>query len=379
LTASGETNKKSEFETTVQFERRRHLSEAASTAGGGKLAFVLPASDGTDTGWVAEFDADHQSLRITIRFKETGGVGEPHFNDLRLKGHAVSGGKHLASNAFGATVEVSSSVGQMYGIAVAPTEWIFPKSVSDKSLEDVLLGPHSNFSVPMATEEAISLKPNLGVLAVCTLTSDKVITQVGGHEATLDAPYESTIIWNYLPVRVEQLWVYDSRSGRVIHKADATTHRGSKIVTTVMPSTSTYSGLVPSGKSFLFEPGNDAHFTEIFEQDLNRIDNAVAGARSRAKKKRDQIEAEAFCRSGLKDLLSSLKNFSSPASRRDLFTGNVVYDDLPPGNYVIFVVARGDNEVGIWTGRTSVAEDATTNVQPPQVFYCEDPSREVNF
>ena len=50
--------------------------------------------------------------------------------------------------------------------------------------------PLYRLNVSMPAEKAAALKPNLSLLFVCRLTEPKLITHLGGHEATLDAPYE---------------------------------------------------------------------------------------------------------------------------------------------------------------------------------------------
>jgi len=365
---------KSEFETTAQFEQRKQAA-----APSGDLVFVIPpAPFETKTGWEAKYDADAQKLRIIVRFY--GYVEDDHqrhVNTLELRSEAYSAGEHLATNAFGAVTEVSSSVGQRYGIAVSPDHWLFEKHIMENghkfeadNLSDL---PIYRVNVSMPAEKAAALKPNLSLLFVCRLTEPKLITQLGGHEATLDAPYESAISSEYFPVEVKQVWVYDLSSGKVLLKRDATARSGARLTGSV--ALGNLSGSF-SGKSFLIDTGDIG--VGSLNDHMSNISAWVYAARSKAKKKREQLEAENSCRGVLSNFVSDARTWFGKSAHA-LSTNTVQYDGLPPASYQLLVVGRIGSQMGVWSGTAVVSEDTETNIVATQAFVCEDPNGEVAF
>jgi hypothetical protein len=150
---------KSEFETTAQFEQRKQAA-----APSGDLVFVIPAAPfDTKTGWVAKYDADAQQLRIIVRFYGyVKDENQRRVNTLELQSEAYSTGEHLATNAFGAVTEVSSSVVHEYGIAVSPDHWLFEKHITENGLKYEADNPDDlpiyRLNVSMPAEQAAALK-----------------------------------------------------------------------------------------------------------------------------------------------------------------------------------------------------------------------------
>jgi len=366
---------KSEFETTAQFEQRKQAA-----APSGDLVFVIPpAPFETKTGWEAKYDADAQKLRIIVRFY--GYVEDDHqrhVNTLELRSEAYSAGEHLATNAFGAVTEVSSSVGQRYGIAVSPDHWLFEKHIMENghkfeadNLSDL---PIYRLNVSMPAEKAAALKPNLSLLFVCRLTEPKLITQLGGHEATLDAPYESAISSEYFPVEVKQVWVYDLSSGKVLLKRDATARSGARLTGSV--ALGNLSGSF-SGKSFLIDTGDIG--VGSLNDHLTNISAWVDAARSKARKKREQLEVENTCKEGVRRAAVSDAGIWFGKSVQTLTTNMVQYDGLSPATYELLVVGRIGTQVGVWRGTAVVSEDGETKIVATQALLCEDPNGEVAF
>ncbi|PYV75554.1 MAG: hypothetical protein DMG96_16780 [Acidobacteria bacterium] len=366
---------KSEFETTAQFEQRKRAA-----APSGDLVFVIPrAAFDTKTGWEVKYDADAQKLRIIVCFY--GHVQDDtqrRFNTLELVSEAYSAGEHLATNAFGAVTEVSSSVGHQYGIAVSPDHWLFEKHIMENGHKFEADNPFDlplyRLNVSMPAEQAAALKPNLSLLFVCRLTEPRLISHLGGHEATLSAPYETVISSEYFPVEVKQVWVYDLSSGKVLQKRDATERSGARLTGSV--ALGNVSGSF-SGKSFLIDT-NDIGVGKLNARTLANISAWVSAARSKARKKREQLGAENSCRGGVSNVVSDARIWFGKSAHA-LSTNTVQYDGLPPASYELLVVGRIGSQVGVWSGTAVVSEDTETNIVAAQAFLCEDPNGEVTF
>lgn len=373
---------KSEFETTAQFEQRKQAAGQSflkSFSSSGDLIFVVPHEAGkTYKGWEVKYDADAQKLRVTVYFYGYVKDENQHLvNTVALRSEGQSAGEHLASNAFGATTVVSSSIGQEYGVAVSPDTWLFQKRIAESHLKldlenNPLDLPTYQLNVTMPANEAAAIKPNLSVLFVCKLTEPKVIDDLGGHQATLDDPYETVIVRKYLPVEIKQVWLYDAGSGKVLQKRDATTRSGSRVTGFIAFDTSSDF----FARSFLIDI-DDIGVGRIKTQ-MAGLADVVSDARSRAKKKREQLEAENSCMSGVRDILSDAKIWFGH-SAHTLSTNTVEYDGLPSATYLLLVVGRSGAKVGVWSGSVAVAEDSEYKINVDQVVLCDDPNGEVSF
>ncbi len=206
-----------------------------------------------------------------------------------------------------------------------------------------------------------------------THTEPKLITQLGGHEATLDAPYESAISSEYFPVEVKQVWVYDLSSGKVLLKRDATARSGARLTGSV--ALGNLSGSF-SGKSFLIDTGDIG--VGSLNDHMSNISAWVYAARSKAKKKHEQLEVENSCRGVLTNFVSDARTWFGKSAHA-LSTNTVQYDGLPPASYQLLVVGRIGSQMGVWSGTAVVSEDTETNIVATQAFVCEDPNGEVAF
>jgi hypothetical protein len=213
LEALEKTNAKSEFETTAEFEQRKKKAMASQPIPC-ELVFVVPPATENLSGFRATYDADGQAMAVSLQFMPRTFVLEPDKPDFNLLdlSHKGSTARYVGQNAYGATAEVSSYQGEAYGLAMPTNAWV----------SEVQSGtPTYRILLPMGTDYARNLKPNLGVLVVCSLRQSKRLTWVSGHEATIDSPTEGYITTTYLNAKIEQVWVYDSQSGEVIKKVTA--------------------------------------------------------------------------------------------------------------------------------------------------------------
>jgi len=127
-----------------------------------------------------------------------------------IRSTVLDRGTYIASNAFGAKVEVEKTYSRDKGVAFGKDNWLFRGSESYPRKFTHL------FSMP--PDQARALKEDGGVLLVCRLVEPWFRETVDGHEAKIDEPYETTISKNYLQVIPEQLWIFNRKSGEVISK-----------------------------------------------------------------------------------------------------------------------------------------------------------------
>jgi hypothetical protein len=208
---------KSEFETTSQFEARRQGFKdqliLGSLTAGNHLAFVLPAGSPIYAPRF-KYDADSQTLTFTLEGSSTTFYLEsehPELDTLVIRSTVLDRGTYIASNAFGAKVEVDKTYSRDNGIAFSKDNWLFRRSESDYLRSFTQL-----FS--MTPDKARALKEDGRVLVVCRLVDPWFRETVHGHEAKIDEPYETTVSDNYLQVIPEQLWIFNQKTGEVLSK-----------------------------------------------------------------------------------------------------------------------------------------------------------------
>ena len=208
---------KSEFETTAQFETRRQSFKNQPILGGlttaSPLAFVLPG-DSPIYSPQFKYDADSQTLAFTLEGRSTTFYlesGHPDFDTLVIRSTVLDRGTYIASNAFGAKVEVEKTYSRDNGVAFSKDNWLFRGSESGYLRKFTHL-----FSMP--PEQARALKDGGRVLLVCRLVDPWFRETVHGHEAKIDEPYETTVSDNYLQAIPEQLWIFNQKTGEVLSK-----------------------------------------------------------------------------------------------------------------------------------------------------------------
>jgi hypothetical protein len=212
---------KSEFETTIQFVARRQGFTDKPILGTltakDSLAFLLP-SEFRFGGPRFEYDADSQTLEFALDgnsmtlFLDS---QHPDLDTIRIKSTIIDTGKYMASNAFGAKVEIEKTFSQDNGIAFSKNSWLFRTSPNPYVREFKHL-----FSMP--PEQARTLKQEGRLLLICRLENPWFRETVHGHEAKMDEPYQTTVSDYYLQAVPEQLWIFNQRTGEVLSKLTAT-------------------------------------------------------------------------------------------------------------------------------------------------------------
>jgi hypothetical protein len=209
LIASGATRPKSEFETTEQYEKRVSLALDRN-----QLLFLLPV--GEEDGDVVSFkyDADQQTMAADlwgvmqwlVRSDNTSKENPPHFQ-VEVKRRLLSSRQYLGSNAFGVNKTISFKEFDEFGLAL--------------DNNGMLSQEHPTFTWPMTVEEARLVKPFLRVAVRCVQNAPGVYTDLTHGEPSIDWPKEFVNHLYYLPVLVEEVWILDFRSGKLVKKFDS--------------------------------------------------------------------------------------------------------------------------------------------------------------
>jgi hypothetical protein len=75
------------------------------------------------------------------------------------------------------------------------------------------------FGVQMSPEKAQTVKPNLKLLVIYTLTAPFVKDDSHYSSATIDNPVEEATIYYYVcATMASQLWLYDGKTGEILHR-----------------------------------------------------------------------------------------------------------------------------------------------------------------
>jgi hypothetical protein len=161
---------KSEFESSRAYEARKATFRSQKIIGDmtsdSYFAFVAD-KDAFTYGLVSSFkyDADAQLMRIRL----PGDTQEFYLgNEARtmqtipIQSVKRENQPYVGSNAFGATVEVSSASVREYGLSFEAGSWIFGNTESYE--------PYFSRSLPMPPEAARRVKANAVFLIVCRLT-----------------------------------------------------------------------------------------------------------------------------------------------------------------------------------------------------------------
>jgi hypothetical protein len=191
---------KGEFETSAQYAARR------PSPGPTVHAFHLEVDE-------PRYDADAGVFRY--RFSTEGSLhGRPLTLVTTFPGKLDS---YRASNALGATIDVTGSSAHEWGILLP--------SQAHQIVE---------LAVPVATGRAGEVKPRLRLLAVIRLRPDSAVdvtdpellhTDSDHKSPTLQSPYDYTTYRHDIPADLLSVWAYDQQTGEVFGRFDLSGQR----------------------------------------------------------------------------------------------------------------------------------------------------------
>jgi len=204
---------KSEFETKEQYQKRLALANDS-----GQLLFILPDDlipsiftyNAEDQMMKVDLDphiSEHKVYKVEPPFDNFNPASEsPQLHkvyELDLKKRTIKSGKYIGSNAFGVKTVISYREYVSFGL----------------TLDERGLLP-TNYSWQIASTEAQQAKTFLRVALLCVQSVPSIYRDVYYHDPTISDRFEIGGEKYYLPVSIQQMWVFDSRSGKIIKKFD---------------------------------------------------------------------------------------------------------------------------------------------------------------
>jgi hypothetical protein len=191
---------KDEFETTAQAEARVGPRRTKSL-----YAFKVGMP------FVFTYDADQQEFVATMSSNPCVYVGfnrDCSIHALPLKSVTTSWNEHLASNAYGATFNVTEVNEDKYSLYLR-----LPTSRSGRI----------QLQIKMEADEAREAKPDLGLLVITFGTpacQDLVSSGISDVRPTFSTPVGGTDHHYYLELTPRSLWVYNKKTGKIYQKFD---------------------------------------------------------------------------------------------------------------------------------------------------------------
>jgi len=196
---------KSEYETSDQFNKRMEAGETKLFMGGEKtvtMSFVAPLK--------AVYDADQGVLNVGVECAKFHGVYGRVLYTISVKRYSTNK-TYIASNAFGAKINVRETDAESFGIGVINAADLpsSPEDLIDSAIE----------STP---DEARRIKATLSALVICSITRGEELTvdDVLLAKATFDDPREYYEQLHALNAKVLGIWFFDSSSGRIYSKVE---------------------------------------------------------------------------------------------------------------------------------------------------------------
>ena len=196
-----------EFETSASYSLRIESLKQALLYGSIRvsdlLAFVPIASSiesrydaDTEVMTVSLTPGQYQYIRVDTP-SETAVLAQ-----LKTESRAYTG-----ANGFGRTARVTSSGYQVCAIAGMPESAYF------------LGGRSTEIRFPIDTTSAKSMKPNIAAAYVGRITYPFISDYHAYTTPTIDAPYEDYAGGMTIPLKIDQIWIFDKLSGRILYKA----------------------------------------------------------------------------------------------------------------------------------------------------------------
>jgi hypothetical protein len=209
---SGPADKKSEFETTAEFEaRRKQLLQENSRS----FTFVIGIWDGD-----LAYDADSGLMLVMPH------LHYDYFNfnrTLTLWAQTITTRQYAAdgSNALGISRRIAVGERSEYGVAVAEASPLF-RFLDDKDKFNLLVSqlPKRRWSFPIEVSAARLLKPFIRIAITGTVDGLDVYKESLHTSATMTSPVEDTLNKYYVGMSINELRVLDSRTGDTIAKFD---------------------------------------------------------------------------------------------------------------------------------------------------------------
>ena len=231
--------KKGEFETSVQFEARRDEALTRPILGtltlNDRLLFTVSVKKHTtySSGLSYDYDADKQQLSLFVVSLETkpNGIGGPNMSlptieSIRTRSNAlglitveltsekISENEYSASNAYGATLKVSSTAYKSVEIGAALPAFVPKRTRFDAPPEPAMI-------IAMPVNRAQTLLPSLRALLITKSVPPYLEYNFIHSAPTRNAPSEFSSQQRLIRADIEQVWFFVPASGEVVAKLPA--------------------------------------------------------------------------------------------------------------------------------------------------------------
>jgi len=230
------TERKDEFETTDQYQKRLSGQSAEPLFGSvgpdSVLAFVVSPS--------SQYDADSQTLTVSI---ETSPVWQSVQIDKSKLGVRIKRGetykkKSIGQNAYGAKIEIEETYTKGFELAIHnhssfETEKVLSEYEKERQKRMAEMRAKYNLSstsldiggktvflqrINMGPTEAKAAKENLAALVLAKATIPNISNGAILHKATFKDPNEFFSQIYYVDVDLLEIWIYDKLTGELITK-----------------------------------------------------------------------------------------------------------------------------------------------------------------
>lgn len=205
---------KSEFETAAQYAARMSAFRDKDF----QYVFVIPnKTDVYGTSQQFSYDADGQTLTSSVSFAlmrtpEVASLPD-HHGFLMIRADCPGERHYVGVNALGVRRNIARYYCDTYELILAD-----PNGIFEPSGEGGYEVSEAPIRLQMNTDQAQDLEPNLRIAIVCTVTRPKVYEDFEREDATITNPSEYYTLARFIEIRPDQVWVFDSRTGRIVSR-----------------------------------------------------------------------------------------------------------------------------------------------------------------
>ena len=209
--------KKDQFETTAAYEQRIASQPQLWAMKPDKLLAFQFATMKAFPWCIPKYSADTSELSIDCTLvgrKSFFLADENRFVDAYLVGiaNAKDTGKYIGTNAFGVKKNITVRQGTLHGLAINN----FDSFISG---EQRVALPKVQLTVPnLDADTARKIIDDLGLLFVVQLIPPYLLHDSKSQSPTIDSPIDYSGEFDYLRVNLEQLWIVDLKSHKVLRK-----------------------------------------------------------------------------------------------------------------------------------------------------------------
>ncbi|MDP1682472.1 MAG: hypothetical protein Q8L39_11955 [Burkholderiales bacterium] len=137
------------------------------------------------------------------------------FDGFLWDSKAINRGNYIGSNAYGVSKRIRSLKMDQTWISFNQMEFVTHMGIKDFRWFQPL-GTQSEF--PMSPEDAMQAKDNMNMLLIGTTSPPYYVKEHEHISPTLDKPNDADIDISAINMDIEQIWFFDSKSGRIYHR-----------------------------------------------------------------------------------------------------------------------------------------------------------------